>query len=88
MIFFSLVLFSTPLTPTLAAMGFTPLYAAVLIGAAQNIFSKASKYSLFDPCKEMAYIPLDNETKVGGGSAGQAGGRCATRAVRSMAPPA
>lgn len=73
MIFFSLVLFSGPLEPSLAAMGLTPLYAAVLVGAAQNIFSKSSKYSLFDPCKEMAYIPLDSETKVcvwggGGGS--------------------
>lgn len=64
-IFFSLVLFSGPLEPSLAAMGLTPLYAAVLVGAAQNIFSKSSKYSLFDPCKEMAYIPLDSETKVG-----------------------
>ena len=63
-IFFSLVLFSGPLEPSLAALGMTPLYAAVLVGAAQNIFSKSSKYSLFDPCKEMAYIPLDQETKV------------------------
>lgn len=61
--FFALVLFSAPLTPALAAMGMTPLYAAVLVGAAQNIFSKGSKYSLFDPCKEMAYIPLDDEVK-------------------------
>ena len=64
MLFFSLVLFSAPLEPSLAALGLTPLYAAVLVGAAQNIFSKSSKYSLFDPCKEMAYIPLDQETKV------------------------
>lgn len=41
----------------------TPLYAAVLVGALQNIFSKSAKYSLFDPCKEMAYIPLDDEVK-------------------------
>ncbi len=68
-IFFALVLFSAPLTPALAGIGLTPLFAAVLVGAAQNIFSKASKYSLFDPCKEMAYIPLDEETKTKGKAA-------------------
>jgi len=67
--FFALVLFSGPLTPTLAALGMTPLYAAVLVGAAQNIFSKSSKYSLFDPCKEMAYIPLEDEVKTKGKAA-------------------
>ena len=67
--FFGLVLFSGPLTPMLSSIGLSPLYAAVLVGAAQNIFSKSAKYSLFDPCKEMAYIPLDEETKVKGKAA-------------------
>jgi len=68
-LFFSLVLFAGQVDPITAAMGFTPLMAAVLVGAAQNIFSKGSKYSLFDPCKEMAYIPLDQETKTKGKAA-------------------
>ncbi|GFH23240.1 ADP,ATP carrier protein [Haematococcus lacustris] len=62
LIFFSLVLFSDSVKPWLASMGLTPLYAA-------NIFSKSSKYSLFDPCKEMAYIPLEDEVKTKGKAA-------------------
>ena len=54
--FFSLVLFSGPLSPAFASIGITPLLAAVYVGALQNIFSKSAK--------EMAYIPLDEETKV------------------------
>lgn len=68
-IFFSLVLSGTTFSAPLAALGMTPLLAAVYVGAAQNIFSKSAKYSLFDPCKEMAYIPLDEETKVKGKAA-------------------
>ncbi|KAJ8535972.1 hypothetical protein K7X08_034373 [Anisodus acutangulus] len=67
--FFSLILFGAPLAPTLAKFGMTPLLAAVYVGAMQNIFSKSAKYSLFDPCKEMAYIPLDEDTKVKGKAA-------------------
>ncbi|XP_074375721.1 plastidic ATP/ADP-transporter-like [Apium graveolens] len=67
--FFSLLLFGDPLTPALMSFGITPLLAAVYVGAMQNIFSKSAKYSLFDPCKEMAYIPLDEDTKVKGKAA-------------------
>uniref|UniRef100_A0A6V1LEJ0 ADP,ATP carrier protein n=1 Tax=Heterosigma akashiwo TaxID=2829 RepID=A0A6V1LEJ0_HETAK len=68
-LFFSLILFGDFFKPLLDALGTTPLFAAVIAGAAQNILSKSSKYSLFDPCKEMAYIPLDAEQRVKGKAA-------------------
>jgi AAA family ATP:ADP antiporter len=67
--FFGLNIFAPTFVPVAAALGTTPLMLAVLVGAAQNILSKSSKYSLFDPCKEMAYIPLDQESKTKGKAA-------------------
>ena len=64
-IFFGLILFNDALLPLIAALGTTPLMLAVVVGAAQNVLSKSAKYSLFDPCKEMAYIPLDAERTKG-----------------------
>ena len=67
--FFSLNLFPAFFAPITARIGTTPLMLAVMVGAAQNILSKGAKYSLFDPCKEMAYIPLDQESKTKGKAA-------------------
>ncbi len=46
-----------------------PLAQVLLIGTVQNVANKVTKYSLFDPCKEMAYIPLGPEAKVKGKAA-------------------
>jgi AAA family ATP:ADP antiporter len=69
LMFFLLNIFGKTFEPVAALLGTTPLMLAVLVGAAQNILSKSSKYSLFDPCKEMAYIPLDQESKTKGKAA-------------------
>jgi len=58
-IFFALVLSGGTFAAPLAALGMTPLLAAVYVGAAQNIFSKASKYSLFGAsCSECVACDL------------------------------
>jgi AAA family ATP:ADP antiporter len=68
-LFFTFVIFKAKLGAMVALMGTTPLMLAVIFGMAQNILSKSSKYSMFDPTKEMAYIPLDPESKVKGKAA-------------------
>ena len=67
--FFAFVLFRDSLGGFISMLGTTPLMLAVFFGMAQNIMSKSTKYSLFDPTKEMAYIPLDQEQKVKGKAA-------------------
>lgn len=67
--FFGFVLWRDNLEGIIAMLGSTPLSLAVFFGMAQNVMSKSAKYSLFDPTKEMAYIPLDQESKVKGKAA-------------------
>ena len=43
-------------------------FFVVITGAVLSIFSKSSKYSLFDPCKEIAYISEDFDTQTKGKS--------------------
>lgn len=67
--FFAFVIFRDSLGGFISHFGTTPLMLAVVFGMVQNIMSKSTKYSLFDPTKEMAYIPLDQEAKVKGKAA-------------------
>lgn len=45
------------------------LKVAVIVGTIQSLLSKTAKYALFDPTTQMAYIPLDEESKVKGKAA-------------------
>ncbi len=64
--FFCFVLYKDSLATYTSIMGTSPLWLAVLFGGIQNVLSKASKYSLFDPSKETAYIPLDPDARIKG----------------------
>lgn len=68
--FFGFVLFDDVLALYLTGLFASgPLAMAVVVGMIQNVLSKATKYSLFDSTKEMAYIPLDDELKSKGKAA-------------------
>lgn len=69
LLFFSLVFFRDTFDPIIMGLGFTATYMACVIGAVQNVLTKGFKYALFDPTKEMSYIPLDQELKTKGKAA-------------------
>jgi AAA family ATP:ADP antiporter len=67
--FLSFIIFKENFNGMAASLGTTTLALAVVFGMTQNFLSKACKYSFFDPTKESAYIPLDQESKVKGKAA-------------------
>jgi AAA family ATP:ADP antiporter len=46
--------------------GVTPLWLVVFFGSAQNILSRAAKYTVYDATKEMAFVPLSSEDQLKG----------------------
>lgn len=46
--------------------GVTPLMLVVFFGSAQNVLSRAAKYTVFDATKEMAFVPLSREEQLKG----------------------
>ena len=51
------------------ALGSTPQIIGVFFGSLQHCFSRASKYTIFDATKELAFIPLSKESKLKGKAA-------------------
>jgi AAA family ATP:ADP antiporter len=81
-LFFAFIIFGEYFNSVTEFLAMTPILVISLLGTIQNVFSKSVKYALFDPTKEMAYIPLDSNLKtrgkaavdVVGGRLGKSGG--------------
>ena len=70
MFFFTVVLYPhSPLSAFGALVGISPLLMSITFGSLQNCMARASKYTLFDATKELAFIPLDPLAKLKGKSA-------------------
>ncbi len=56
-------------TVAVSLFGVTPFALTVYFGSLQNCLSKAGKYSVFDASKELAFLPLDADSKLKGKAA-------------------
>ena len=68
-IFFTLIIFRTELTPLLNSFGTNILMMGVIIGSLQMILFKSLNYTFVDSSKEIAFIPLDKELRIKGKAA-------------------
>jgi len=68
--FFAWLLFKDSAFASLPLIiGAAPLAMGVFFGSLQNIFARASKYTLFDATKELSFIPLSRESRMKGKAA-------------------
>ncbi|MFU7503436.1 MAG: Npt1/Npt2 family nucleotide transporter, partial [Candidatus Tisiphia sp.] len=67
--FFAFIFFDSTIAMYITGLLTSGPAIAVMIGMIQNILSKATKYSLFDATKNMAYIPLDKDLRTKGQAA-------------------
>jgi AAA family ATP:ADP antiporter len=68
--FFMFVLFqNTSLSWVASLAGFTPVAFGLFLGSMQNVLTRASKYTFYDATKEIAFIPLNKESKLKGKAA-------------------
>lgn len=69
-IFFFFLLCKNSLAESFALLvGSTPIALGVFFGSLQNCLARASKYTLFDATKELAFVPLSLESKLKGKAA-------------------
>jgi AAA family ATP:ADP antiporter len=69
LLFFAFLYFQKSFAFLTSMLNIPPLMLAVQAGLGNVVFIKSAKYILFDPTKERAYIPLDEELKVRGKAA-------------------
>lgn len=63
--FFGLLLCPTSIALAITGLfGSTPIAMSLFFGSTQNCLSRASKYTIFDSSKELAYIPLSRDQRV------------------------
>ncbi len=67
--FFGFALYSDYLLAYFSIAASSGVLISVIIGAIQNIAGKSTKYALFDPTTQMAYIPLEDDLRVKGKAA-------------------
>jgi len=67
--FFFLFVKANPLHMLAGFISDASLTLVVLFGTIQNVLCRGAKYSVFDATKEMAYLPLSQESKIKGKAA-------------------